>query len=90
MELFDESLYSFKWDCFCSCMLFIDGMSSRSLIGALSVVLFGKHLFAASSLVLIFSKKIGFSLGKVGKVADSVQNSYKLVFTLFVIQCVSF
>jgi hypothetical protein len=34
-----------------------------------SVVLFGKHLFAASSLVLIFSKKAGFSLTKVNKVA---------------------
>ena len=43
-----------------------------------------------SSLVLIFSKKVGFSLTKVGKVTDSLQYSYKLVFTLLVIQCVSF
>jgi hypothetical protein len=41
-----------------------------------SVVLFGKHLFAASFLVLIFSKKAGFSLTKVNKVADSVQHSH--------------
>jgi hypothetical protein len=34
-----------------------------------SVVLFEKHLFAASFLVLIFSKKAGFSLTKVNKVA---------------------
>ncbi len=44
--------------------------------GAPSVVLFEKHLFAASSLVLIFSKKAGFSLTKVNKVADSVQHSH--------------
>jgi len=36
--------------------------------GAPSVVLFEKHLFAASFLVLIFSKKVVFSLAKVGKV----------------------
>jgi len=41
-----------------------------------SVVLFEKYLLAASSLVLIFSKKIGFSLGKIKKVADSVQHSH--------------
>ena len=29
-----------------------------------------------SSLVLIFSKKVGFSLGKIKKVADSVQHSH--------------
>jgi hypothetical protein len=28
-----------------------------------------KHFLASSSLVLIFIKKVGFSLGKVGKVA---------------------
>jgi hypothetical protein len=33
-----------------------------------SVVLFEKYLLAASSLVLIFFKKVGFSLTKVGKV----------------------
>src|SRR5574344_1610752 len=40
-----------------------------ALSAAPSVVLFEKYLLAASSLVLIFSKKVGFSLGKVKKVA---------------------
>jgi len=44
--------------------------------GAPSVVLFEKHLFAASFLVLMFSKKAGFSLTKVNKVTDSVQHSH--------------
>jgi len=52
------------------------GTVTRTYYDAPSVVLFEKHLFAASSLVLIFSKKIGFSLGKIKKVADSVQHSH--------------
>jgi len=45
-------------------------------IAAPSVVLFEKYLLAASSLVLIFFKKVGFSFAKFGKVTDSVQHSH--------------
>ncbi len=51
------------------------GMEGR---GAPSVVLFEKYLFAASSLVLIFFKKVGFSFAKFGKVTDSVAPSVVL------------
>ena len=47
----------------------LDDPICYELQGAPSVVLFGKHLFAASFLVLIFSKKVVFSLAKVKKVA---------------------
>jgi len=43
--------------------------SINTQIGAPSVVLFEKYLLAASFLVLIFSKKVVFSLAKVNKVA---------------------
>jgi hypothetical protein len=53
----------------------VNGASSVPKV-APSVVHFEKYLLAASSLVLIFSKKAGFSLTKVNKVADSVQHSH--------------
>jgi hypothetical protein len=49
---------------------------SLSAFGAPSVVLFERYLLAASSLVLIFSKKISFSLGEIKKMADIVQHSH--------------